>query len=103
MIGSIAFQINRHSNGRVCDWLVNRIEAIIKALSFVRKRKHEYRTNSARFHPIPPDSTRIESKCYISNERRWPGGFQIQIKRLMRKLYESCSKARQNDDRRKFK
>lgn len=60
MIGSIAFQINRHSNGRVCDWLVNRIEAIIKALSFVRKRKHEYRTNSdsIRFRPIPPESSR---------------------------------------------
>lgn len=95
MIDSIAFQINRHSNG-TCLWLAgksDRGDNQGNARYRLYVRKHEYRTS--RFHPIPPDSTRIE--YYIFNERRWPamplGEFQIQIKRPMRKLYESRSKA----------
>lgn len=81
---------------RVCDWLVNRIEAIIKATRvIVCTCENMNIAHPVRFHPIPPDSTRIE--YYIFNERRWPamplGEFQIQIKRPMRKLYESRSKA----------
>lgn len=96
MIDSIAFQINRHSNGRGL-WLAgksdrgdNQGNARYRLYAKTRIPVHtrSIPSDSARFHP---------NRILYSTKRRWPamplGEFQIQIKRPMRKLYESRSKA----------
>lgn len=95
MIDSIAFQINRHSNGRVCDWLVNRIEAIIKATRvIVCTCENVNIAHPVRFYPIPPDSTRIE---YYIQRKEMAGYAPRRIsnsnKATDEKIIRICSKA----------
>lgn len=103
MIDSIAFQINRHSNGRGL-WLAGKSDRGDNQGVIVCMRKHEYRAyppDSIRFRPIPPESNTIFNEKEMAGyaPRRISNSNKATDEKIIRISFESW----QNDDWRKFK